>query len=74
LPSCGDSSTPATPARHEPIAHAARLIRDGRPPLSISRLRSSTVARIVTPRRVRNSSTYSTTATSAAVTTPMIWW
>jgi hypothetical protein len=67
----GAMRMPAMAARAAPSAHENIETSAGRPPLSWSSDRSSTTARIVTPTRVRLSSTHSATATRRATPTMM---
>ena len=70
---CSDAiSTPETAASPAPSAHAIIAVRPGRPPLSRSRSRSSTIARIATPSRVRRSTSRRPIATAIAMAMVMI--
>ena len=59
---------PPTAASTVPTIQAIRLARTGSAPVSPTSARSSTVARISTPVRVRNSRTRSASATATATT------
>ncbi|MEI7887669.1 MAG: hypothetical protein WCJ04_09765 [Actinomycetes bacterium] len=66
--------TPESAAIPAPKAHAIIEVRDGRPPLSCNNPRSSTTARIATPRRVRLKTNRNPTATAMAMAIAMRRW
>jgi hypothetical protein len=65
---------PPTAASPTPTAQLIRAMRSGRAPLSSASDRSSTLARIETPMRVRYNSQRRPTATAIATPIVIAWW